>query len=79
MKLTPARRRGLKVLANADRDATVQISNTTSDPTTEEPPRVYWQVARWLCTHGFAVSGGTSLRLTVEGRQVANEFGLTWP
>lgn len=60
-KLTPARRRGLQVLAHS---GNARISNATSHQT------VYWQTARWLLHEGLAVEryGPGTEWLVITGR-----------
>lgn len=65
MKLTPARQRGLDVIAACEpRDA--RESNVTD----LRLGLVYWQTARWLVEHGLAYypTGSTLLALTPAGR-----------
>jgi len=68
VKLTPARRRALNVLAAGHRDGrALRVSNETNDAC------VYWQSADWLVANGLAVitDAGQRIQLTDAGRHVA--------
>lgn len=81
LKLTPARQRGLTVLAAAERQhggVSVRVSNVTTAPSTPLP-RIYWQVAYWLRDNSLATITGSSegdlvVRLTEQGRKVAADL-----
>ena len=77
--LTATRRRGLAALLVAEgSERPARRSNTTL----VAHGYVYWQTADWLIAAGFAVLDGRAgdgdhLRLTVEGRALAEREGLT--
>lgn len=70
--LTPARKRALEVMAQAETNGyLVHVSNVTT--TLNRRPRVYWQTADWLIASGFAEllgGGGADIRLTDAGRDL---------
>lgn len=83
-KLTDARRRGLAVLAQADRDSKpARESNTTSLPSLT----IYWQVITWLVkedlataewqvsTDGNAIGAVQVVRITDKGRELVAQIG----
>lgn len=72
-KLTPARRRGLAVLAAAHPGCTRE-SNVTS----MAAHYVYWQTAKWLVDEGLVYypSGSHTLMLTAAGVELARNEGL---
>jgi len=73
LKLTPARRKALAVLADADASGVnVRVSNATTPPGAPAPA-VYWQVVDWLVKQGLAVDEGRRVVLTPEGRRAAEE------
>jgi hypothetical protein len=74
-RLTPARRRGLVVLATGDHaDRPVYESNQTSHPTAARLT-VYWKTVRWVREHGYATTAqtrqGLRVILTSGGRDLA--------
>ena len=67
MRLTPARRHALDILAHTDRHhGTTRISNTT----TPDPPAIYWQTAGWLEQAGLAAITGQWIAITAAGRDL---------
>lgn len=80
-QLTPARRKALAVLAEAERlGEQVRVSNTTTDLRSywgQQQLTVYWQVAGWLDDNGLTTRrrqlGADILTLTATGRQLAEE------
>lgn len=78
MRLTPARRHALDVLAHTDRHHGVaRYSNHTTRP--DDPwPGIYWQSADWLVAHGYAVitrHGRERVAITDAGRALHAELG----
>lgn len=73
MTLTPARKRGLAVLADVHPGA-ARESNVTS----LRAHYVYWQTAKWLVGEELAYypSGSTMLALTETGVELAKAEGL---
>ncbi len=83
MKLTPARKEGLRVLGRAEyHGISARVSNITSFVrTTQNPPRwavtVYWQTADALREAGLAEGGADSggvLKLTEAGRALLDSL-----
>ena len=78
MKLTPARRSGLEVLAIT---GYADYSNETKvQPRGDFGGRIYWQTADWLLENGYArTTDGSrtspSLVITDAGRRLAAELG----
>jgi hypothetical protein len=75
MKLTRARREGLRALATGP-DPIARRSNET----VVELQYVYWQSADWLLAQGLAEllpgSGGQYVQLTPAGARLARDEGL---
>lgn len=67
MRLTPARVRGLQVLAAQDPDS-ARESNTTD----LARGLIYWQTVRWLIAEGLAYypTGSTLVDFTAAGRDL---------
>ena len=87
MKLTPARRRGLEVLAavqHANRHKRPErqrcrYSNETVLLSDGKEGVIYWQTVNWLEQEGLAARVGFSeVRLTAEGVKLAKAEKL-WP
>lgn len=82
VKLTPARRRGLEVLAAHGGRA--RRSNFTGEPAAVEG-YVYWQTVDWLLAQGFvewARDVGTYdeyVQLTFAGAKLVFELGIVGP
>ena len=66
MKLTPARKRGLEVLAR-HHPKPVRRSNSTDS----EAGYIYWQTVNWLVAGGFAYLDERSQAVKLSGRGLA--------
>lgn len=74
LKLTDARKRGLRVLLDADAAGRLAwVSNETTPQNELRDARVYWQVADWLIREGLATHGFDHLTLTDAGRHLLDD------
>jgi hypothetical protein len=69
--LSPAREDALVALAAAGRPCLI------ADMTRLHAGHVGWQQAHWLCSQGYAVRDGNTIRLTGRGRILCGYLHLT--